>query len=227
MSNGGDVSQPGSREPLHYDAVLVVEGRDMFGFFLALLRELGLEKRIEVRNGGGVPDLYDFLAVLPNVSNFDKVASLGVVCDAEADPVAAFNDLCTALRRAGLSVPAAVLQPTSSPPAPRTTVALLPDAGTPGMLETLLWRTLAGDPLTPCVEQYLDCVRKLTGQPLAYEDKSRVHTYIAGRDQPWLLVGQAARAKYFPWASTAFDEIKRFVQSLVSAAPSAMTPTPP
>src|SRR5207248_2675150 len=103
--------------------------------------------QIEVRNGGGVPDLYDYLAVLPNVSNFDKVTSLGVACDTETDPGAAFNKLCNALGRAGLPVPAAALQPTTPPPVPRITVALLPDAHTPGMLETLLWRSLAGDPL--------------------------------------------------------------------------------
>src|SRR5438105_3417416 len=113
MSNGGDVSQPGSREPLHYDTVLVVEGRDIFGVFLALLRELGLTKQIEVRNGGGIPDLYDYLAVLPNVSNFDKVTSLGIVCDTETDPAAALNKLCNALGRAGLPMPAAALQPTT------------------------------------------------------------------------------------------------------------------
>src|SRR5262245_31235175 len=128
MSNGGDVSQPGSRAPFHYSTPLVVEGRDMFGFFLALLKELGLFNRIEVRNGGGIPDLYDYLAVLPNISGFDAVTSLGVVCDCEADPSLAFRDLCQALRRAGLPVPTAALQPAGGSPPPRVQVALLPDA---------------------------------------------------------------------------------------------------
>lgn len=92
MSNGGDVSQPGSRQPIRYGTLLVVEGRDTFGFFLALLKELGLVNRVEVRNGGGVPDLYDYLAVLPNISGFDAVTSLGVVCDCETDPAAAFRE---------------------------------------------------------------------------------------------------------------------------------------
>ena len=214
MSNSGDVSQPGSRAPVHYSTLLVVEGRDMFGFFLTLLKELGLQNRVEVRNGGGVPDLYNYLALLPLVTGFDGVTSLGVVCDCETDPATAFRDLCNSLRRAGLPVPSAVLQPTVPPPLPRLQVALLPDATTPGMLETLLWRSLQGNPLLPCVEQYLTCVRRQTGQPLAHEDKSRIYSYIAGREQPWLLPGQAARAKYFPWSSSVFDEIKSFLQSL-------------
>jgi hypothetical protein len=215
MSNGGDVSKAGSREPLHYSTVLVVEGRDMFGFFLALLREVGLANQIEVRKGGGVPDVYDYLAVLPNVTNFDNVTSLGVVCDTEKDPPGALTNLCKALSRAGLSVPQAALRTTPAPPVPRVTVTLLPDPVTPGMLEALLWRALHGDPRIPCVVQYLECIRQQTGKPVDREEKSRVHAYIAGREQPGLLIGQAAKANYFPWASPAFDEIKGFVHSLL------------
>lgn len=214
MSNGGDVSQPGSRAPFHYSTLLVVEGRDMFGFFLALLKELGLFNRIEVRNGGGIPDLYDYLAVLPNISGFDAVTSLGVVCDCEADPTLAFRDLCQALRRAGLPVPTAALQPAGGSPPPRVQVALLPDAATPGMLETLLWRSLAADPLVACVDQFLDCVRQQTGRSHPREEKSRIYSYIAAREQPWLLLGQAAHARYFPWSSPVFSEIKAFLQGL-------------
>jgi hypothetical protein len=221
MSNGGDVSQPGSRAALHYDTVLVVEGRDMFGFFLALLRQLGLSKQIEVRNGGGIPDLYDHLAVLPNVSGFDKVASLGIACDTEADPVAAFHNLCNALQRAGLSSPTAVLQPTTVPPVPRITVALLPDSNTAGMLETLLWRSLAlaGDPRVLCVDEFLSCVERQTGKAVTRIEKSRIYAYIASREEPWFLLGQAAQSGYFPWDSPAFDEIRRFLHQLIASTP--------
>ncbi len=214
MSNGGELFEAGSRVPIRLSTVLVVEGRDMFGFFLAMLRELKLDNQIEVRNGGGTPDLYDYLGDLKTISGFNAVTSLGIVCDCEADPIVALKDLCNALRRAGLAVPAAVLTPTAPPPLPRITIHLLPDASTPGMLETLLWRTLAGDPLNHCVEEYLDCVRKATGKALAYEDKSRIYTYIAGRDQPWLLLGQAARARYFPGTSPVFDDLRAFLQGL-------------
>lgn len=90
----------------------------------------------------------------------------------------------------------------------------MPDAATPGMLETLLWRALAADPLVPCVDQFLACIRQQAGQPHPREEKSRIYSYIAARDQPWLLLGQAARAGYFPWSSPVFAEIKRFVQGL-------------
>src|SRR5262249_28924116 len=34
---------------------------------------------------------------------------------------------------------------------------------TPGVLETLLWRSLAADPLVACVDQFLDCVSPADG----------------------------------------------------------------
>lgn len=219
MSNVGRLSAPGSRAPITHDTVLVVEGRDMFGFFLALLTELGLQNRIEIRNAGGIQDWPGFLLALPTVSGFGAVVSLGLVRDCETDPARAYQDVCNALRGAALPVPAAALQPTQPPPPPRVTVMLLPDPNTPGMLETLCWRALASHPLVPCVEQYLDCVRKQTGQPLAHEEKSRVYAYLAGREQPWLLLGQAAHAGYFPWAAPAFDQVKGFLQGLIGGTP--------
>src|SRR5438552_1460371 len=125
MSSGGELFEPASREPIRFDTVLVVEGRDMFGFFLALLRELVLETRIEVRNGGGTPGLYDYIGDLTAISGFSAVNSLGVVCDCDSDPSAAFNDLCNGLRRARLAVPSAVQTPTATPPLPRITVHFL------------------------------------------------------------------------------------------------------
>jgi hypothetical protein len=182
MSNVGRLSEPGSRQPITHSKLLVVEGRDMFGFFLGLLTELGLQDRIEIRNAGGIQDWPNVLLALPTIAGFDAVDCLGLARDCEADPARAFQEACSALSAAGLPVPATVLQSTPTPPYPRVALLLLPDASTPGMLETLCWRALASDPRFSCVEEYLDCVRRQTGQPLAHEEKSRIHAYIAGRE---------------------------------------------
>jgi hypothetical protein len=75
---------------------------------------------------------------------------------------------------------------------------LFPDSQTPGMLETLLWRSLSGDPRLPCIDDFLECLRQATGLPIRREEKSRVYAYISGREEPWLQIGQASRAGYFP-----------------------------
>jgi hypothetical protein len=219
MSNGARLFEPGDRSPITHATLLVVEGRDAFGFFLALLKELGLKDQIEVRNAGGITDWPNYLRVLPLISGFDAVTSLGLARDSEANPGQAFQEVCSALKGGGLSVPTAVLQPSVSPPAPRVTVMLLPDATTPGMLETLCWRAMAGDLRVPCIHPFLACVEKAIGSPVKRPEKSRLYAYIAVRDEPWLLLGQAARAGYFPWTSPAFDEVKRFAQGLIAVTP--------
>jgi len=211
-----------SNTPIQLDTLLVAEGRDTFEFAVALLTRLGLQNQIEVRDGGGVGkrgtgDFEQYIQLLPAISGFHKVSSMGMIRDADADPARAFQDACKALTRAGLPVPPAVPQP--SPPTPKVTVMLLPDARSSGMLKTLYWRTLAGDPRVTCTEEFLACVARETGQPIARMDKSRVYAYIAAREEPWLLLGQAARAGYFPWDSAEFAEIKQFLQGLIPSVP--------
>jgi hypothetical protein len=219
MNAGGELFRPGTRAPITHDTVLVTEGRDMFGFSLALLHDLGLDQRIEVRNGGGLPSFHDYFQDLVNISGFASVISLGVMRDSETDPGGAFQSVNAGLLRANLPVPQVPFQSTASPPLPRVSVYLLPDPRTPGMLETLCWRALRGDQRVRCVEEYLDCLRKQTGKPLNHEEKSRIYSYIAGRERPSLLLGQAAHAGFFPWASPVFDEIKAFLRGLVGASP--------
>jgi hypothetical protein len=219
MSNGARLSQPGDRSPIRHDTVLVVEGRDAFGSFLGLLEELGLQDRVEIQNAGGINDWPNYFRVLPAISGFDAVTSLGVVRDSERDPVRAFQEVCRDLRGGGLAVPTGVLQPTPTPPFPRVTVMLLPDGQTAGMLETLCWQALTGDPRLSCIDDFLKCVETQTGQPVARLEKSPIYAYIAAREEPWLFLGLAARSQYFPWSSPAFHAVKQFVQGLAGGMP--------
>jgi hypothetical protein len=219
MSDGDELFHPGTRAPITHNAVLVVEGRDVFGFFLALLRELGLEHQIEVRNGGGLPGFHDYFQDLVLVSDFSRITALGIVRDCEDNPTGAFQQVCAGLQRASLAVPPAPLVATPAAPQPQVTVMLLPDSNTAGMLETLCWRALGSDPRIPCIDEYLKCVETATSQPVHGLEKSRIHAYIAAREEPWFLLGQAARAGYFPWNSPAFDEAKNFVRGLIASKP--------
>lgn len=208
-----------SASPIQLDTVLVVEGRDTFEFALALLVKLGLQNRIEVRDGGGVAkkgtgDFEQYIRLLPSIAGFNQVSSLGILRDADANPGQAFQDVCKALRKAQLPVPQTALL--TSAPTPKVTVMLLPDPQSPGMLETLCWRALNNDSRIPCVEEFLTCIEKVTGQPLAYTEKSRIQAYIAAREEPRFLLGQAARSDYFPWDSSHFAEVKQFLQLLAS-----------
>jgi hypothetical protein len=191
---------------------LVVEGRDAEGFFRALLRELGLSG-IQVQNFGGIGELADFLKALRNTPDFGRiVASLGIVRDAETDPRAAFQSVCSALHNAGLSAPGQPMMPAGG--RPQVNVLILPNAATSGMLESVCLASVADDPTIRCVEEYLECVRRETGALPANLPKARLHAFLATRSRPGLRLGEAAEAHYWPWDSQAFDQVKQFLCQL-------------
>ncbi len=93
-----------SPKPITYKKVLLVEGKDAFQFFKALLRHLNLLSDIEIRNFGGVDDL-DYLGTLKITDGFDHVISLAIIRDAESNAVSAFHSVNGILEKEGFDVP--------------------------------------------------------------------------------------------------------------------------
>jgi len=194
---------------------LLVEGRDALVFFRALLRRLDLTD-IQVQNFGAISELRGFVKQISLAPHFaDLVTSLGIVRDAEADPSAAFASVQGALRAAGLTVPGSPEIVASQ--APQVSVLILPDARSPGSLETLCYRSLAHEPVTACINDFLRCAAQRQPVPprtAAMADKARLHAYLATRPEPGLLLGEAAQRGLFPWSNPAFERVTRFVRSL-------------
>ena len=189
---------------------LLVEGRDAEVLFRALLSAQGLTG-IQVQDFGSITELRGFLKALVRAPGFAEVVTLGVVRDAETDAAAAYQSVCGALAHAGLPTPGA---PGPSGAAPRVAVFILPDGTAPGMLETVCLESVTGDPATPCLEPFFECVRQQGGALPGNMVKARLHAFLATRPKPDLLLGQAAHAGYWPWASPAFERIKQFLASL-------------
>jgi hypothetical protein len=205
------IERPGSTEEISLPCLLAVEGIDPFGFFLSLLKSMGLSGTIEVRNFGGNGDLAARLKALASMSSFQRVRSLGIVRDAETNAAGAFAAVQGALRRAQLPVPRSQAAVAEGPP--RVTVFILPDRETPGMIETLCLRAVAGDPVMRCVDEFLTCSRQ-AGAPLGNETKARFHAFLASRDKPGQPLRHAVAKSYFPLEDAAFQPLREFLQSL-------------
>jgi len=191
---------------------LVVEGKDTGAFFEAFMDVMGVTG-IQIQNFGGVRELSVFLKALCIMPGFKaQVTSLGIVRDAETNPVAAFRSVCGALNGVGLPTPAQPLVPVGQ--SPRVCVLILPDAATPGMLETVLLRAVADDPAMECVDRYFRCVGQQTGSLPANMPKAQIQAFLASRPRPGLLTGYAARAGYLGLDSPAYDDVRQFLQAL-------------
>ena len=207
-----DLQYPQSRSPISYSKVLLVEGRDAFEFFKAMLRHLGLLSEIEIRNFGGVGELADYLDTLRITSGFSGITSLGIVRDAETDADSAFRSVCNALTKSGYGVPS---QPTMvADGSPGVSVFILPDCVNPGMIENLCLQAVVGDPACLCVEQYFQCLQEQGVDLPRNMPKARLYTFLASRPGPGLRLGQAAHRGYWQWDSPVFDSLKDFLRAL-------------
>lgn len=197
---------------IRHGAQLLVEGNDQRNFFYAMLRHMNLGG-VEIQNFGGVNELRNFLRNLANSDEFDQIVkSVGIVRDAEISAESAFRSVQGALRNANMDVPDAPGIKTGG--APSFSAFILPDNESGGMLETLLCRTFANTPLENCVESFFACVGGETGERLHRPEKSRAHAYIATMPEPQVSVGVAAQRGYWNLDHPAFDDVKRFLQSL-------------
>ena len=189
----------------------------------ALLQEMNLMD-IQVQDFGGKDELPDFLAAFCSGAEFrSRVTSLGIVRDAEGNAGDTFQSICSALKNANcelknlnvsvnLPVPNQVIVPVGD--YLRVSVLILPDDKTPGMLETICLWSVENNPAMKCIEQYFKCIKQRMSSLPKNMPKAQVQTFLASRPRPGLLLGQAARAGYWPWDSPVFNRVKQFLQAL-------------
>jgi hypothetical protein len=206
------LQNPRSREPITHQKILFVEGKTPFYFFLGFLRHLTLENDIEIRNFGGIRDLRSALKLLVITPGFPGVISLGIIRDAETDARSSFDSVCSGLRAAGLSVPPDMLFTAAG--TPNTSVLILPDCVSSGMLESLCLQAVRADPAIPCIDQYFDCLEHLGAYRPDNISKARVQAFLSSRERAGLLLGEAALAGFIPWENSAFDQARQFLRAL-------------
>jgi hypothetical protein len=193
--------------------LLLVEGEDEEYLFDALLEDLKLEKNIQVFGVGGKDKFpNDLEKYKKNVPGFEIVTSLGIIRDADNDPQAAFQSVCSALNNAGLPVPNAPLQSKDGPP--KVTIMIVPDSDRTGMLEDLCLDSVSDDPAMPCIDQYFECLRG-NNRILTENDipKARVRAFLVSRE--WLEIA------YFEYLQTCMGNYRPNPVSAATVVPRA------
>ncbi len=185
---------------------LLVEGLipTFFEAFVSHYKLLGFQ----IQTFGGNDELKGFIGALTKTYNFKQiVTSLAIVRDAETDPTAAFQSVCGSLNHADLPVPTV---PGNLAQGPLTVgIYILPDATSSGMIETLCLRALKDDPVTTCVNEYFDCLKRIEDRVI--KDKARLQAFLASRQKPGLTLGQAATEGYLSFGSIEYEGLKTFL----------------
>lgn len=195
--------------------LLVVEGKDEEKFIGALIKRLTLPAPLQIFGIGGKTQLRGNLKALTLSPNFSTVDSLGIMRDADEDPAAAFQSVCSDLKNAGLPVPAKPLESASG--RPRVTVMILPAENEKGMLEDVCLKAVAQDLTKACIDQYFQCVKEQDGIHPRNIAKARVQIFLASQLEPGKRLGESAETGYWPLEHEAFEPINKFLQSIVAS----------
>lgn len=193
--------------------ILAVEGKDEKHFFEALINNLNLSN-IQILDIAGKQNFKYRLEVVAISPMFFQVISLGVVRDADTDPIGAFQSVCAALRRARLPVPTTAWQFCAG--TPRVIVMIMPDGTSPGMLEDLCLRSVGQQTTMRCVNQYFTCLNSQGINPhstLALS-KAKVQTYLASKRETGTPLGIAALKGYWPLGNPSFAQVTNVLHSL-------------
>lgn len=190
---------------------LLVEGKDQLNFFEAFIRRVELQNALQVQDFGGVNELRGFLRALVDSPGFETVVSLGIVRDAEQSAAGARQSIEDSLRNAGLPAPGDA----GGGDALAVQMLILPGDGEEGgMLETLLCRSVADEPVTSCIDNFFNCVGSLPDSDIPRPDKARAQAYLATQPEPQVSVGVAAQKGYWPLGHETFAEVRDFLTAL-------------
>ncbi len=206
--------------------LLLAEGADACNFLIWAYQAWGADG-IQVLDFGGVQnqDLPLYLRQLQMLSGFEDVETLVVARDAERNAGAAVTSMIAQLTNAGLPAPLAPFTFTDTPLRVAYMIfpgyAATPDKANPdriklenGTLEDLCLKTIADDPIMPCVSNFLQSVQAV-GEPMPRPHKSTLYTYLAGKQTlTGLKLGEAARVGAWPWDHPAFAPYRDTVRAM-------------
>lgn len=199
--NGIKASGP---KPIEATRMLIGEGIEEVLFFEGLLTNLGISG-VQIESFNGKSSLGSYLKALKNRSGIARLEKLGIVRDADDDAAGAAASVESAIAQAAFSASLAVSK------------FIVPGGLQVGALETLCLRTVAGQPIETCIEDYLTCATRATSTAhttTTNKAKARIHVWLAAQEEPDLRLGHAAKKGLVDWASPAFDELKAFVREM-------------
>ncbi len=193
------------------------EGKDDEAVIKAVAQSVGLSD-LTIEPFGGKNRLRLFLSQVQKRPEFvqRKVSTIAIIRDADDSAQAAFVSVSEALRANGFSpCPANRGEVTAQPagPEPRVGIFIVSDATGRGMLEDLCLESVCDRPEFGCLDEYFRCIATRSDRK-NFSSKARVRAWLSTHVDFELYVGAAADKGYWPWAHTAFQKLKEFLQRL-------------
>lgn len=177
--------------------VLLVEGRDDRHVVLHICQRRAYESPC-------ISDKNDVDQLLASISAEMKVSdrkAVGILVDANDNPIARWTSIKNRLLKVGITIPEApdpngtIIEDTED--LPRVGIWMMPDNVSQGYLEHFVEKMIpADDPVWPLSQKYIEGIpeehRRFKER---HNQKAKIHAWLAAREKPGLFMGQAIGAK--------------------------------
>ncbi|MFC2155570.1 DUF3226 domain-containing protein [Acidobacteriota bacterium] len=200
-----------SPAPFGEPILLVVEGKDEVNFFEALLREIGMNENVDVRETEGKDKFKELMPAFTITTGFNLIEKIAVIRDADNNSNDAFKSVIDVLKKNGLKPPKKPGE--FSRGIPSVGVFIMPDNTSTGMLEDLCLDTVMDHPAMKCVDTFIDCVRDLK-EPPKNISKSKVQAYLAAKPEIKNSLGVGAQKGYWDLKSKNLRPLISFLEQL-------------
>lgn len=174
--------------PKHITRLLLVEGKEDQEFFIQLGMHLNLIDSWPLRiiQYGGIDNLRERLRTLAAPDTMEHVGRIGIVRDADYN-TDALQSVRDAIRYSNqrndvqLDIPDEVMKPSDG--STSVTILILPSSEREGMIEDLIMDVFDNDPVSHCVNTYIECLRQV-GLSISSSKvpKARLRTFITGKN---------------------------------------------
>ncbi len=194
-----------------YDRVLVVEGYSDLLFFAEILKTMGLDERVFIKELQGKNGLDRKVETLVTPGLLNAKVAIAFIVDADGEPVATRQSLANLLQRV---TGQDVTDGNWTVGTPQIGFLVVPGPDQTGEIETLVWRSWTNDPRNAtrkrCVESYINCMAENGVSPRSQE-KGLISALLAVCNDDDPRLGPGARSKTFDLGRPEFEKLRNFL----------------
>ena len=195
--------------------LLLVEGQDEENFFEEFLKHLKIPD-IQVIESKGKEQLKAMFPGIVNIPGISKLKALALIQDADKNAKDTFKSLCSTLKKQDLTSPTRIGDFTKDKP--KIGIFTMPDGKSPGSLETLFLSTVKSEPITTCVNSFMECIQNSNSnkynKPPKNKDKAQTRAFLSAMEEDTYSLGVAAKKSYWPFDSDKLKPLSQFLQTL-------------
>ncbi|EKD11373.1 DUF3226 domain-containing protein [Limnospira platensis] len=137
------------------------------------------------------------------IPGYQQLQSLGITRDADESFKSASESIDNFISNSNFSAAGTV----------KITQFIMPDNGSPGMLEDLCLKSIAANEIQ-CVDDFLECIYNRCERTPKNLAKAKIHAWLASQVNPGKRLGEAVESGYIKLEDEAFQQIIEFIKNI-------------